>query len=61
MQFSSLLTVLFVGLKLTGYIDWNWFLVLLPMLLAPILFLLFLFVALIVGIKVKDVENSKKK
>jgi len=61
MQFTPLLTVLFVGLKLTGYIDWNWFLVLLPMLLAPILFLLFLFVALIVGIKVKDVENSKKK
>jgi ABC-type polysaccharide/polyol phosphate export permease len=61
MQFSSLLTVLFVALKLTGYIDWNWFLVLLPMLLVPIIFLILLFVAAVVGLKVKDVENSKKK
>jgi hypothetical protein len=61
MQFSSLLTVLFVALKLTGYIDWNWFLVLLPMLLVPIIFLILLFIAAVVGLKVKDVENSKKK
>jgi hypothetical protein len=26
----TLLTVLFVGLKLVGYIDWSWFYVLLP-------------------------------
>ncbi len=26
----SLLTALFVGLKLTGHIDWSWWLVLLP-------------------------------
>lgn len=26
----SLLTVLFVGLKLTNFIDWSWWLVLLP-------------------------------
>lgn len=26
----SLLTVLFIGLKLTGYIDWGWFYVVLP-------------------------------
>lgn len=25
-----MLTVLFIGLKLTGYIDWNWFFVLAP-------------------------------
>lgn len=29
----SLLTVLFIGLKLTGYIDWSWWLVLLPTIL----------------------------
>lgn len=28
--FFSLLGVLFIGLKLTGYIDWSWWLVLLP-------------------------------
>jgi hypothetical protein len=42
-SFCSLLTVLFIGLKLTGYIDWSWWLVLAPM-WAP--------VALILGILV---------
>ena len=30
MKFFGSLTILFVGLKLTGYIDWSWWLVLLP-------------------------------
>jgi hypothetical protein len=30
-MFLSLLTVLFIGLKLTGYIAWSWFWVLSPM------------------------------
>jgi len=30
-DFASLLTVLFVGLKLTGYITWNWWWVLSPL------------------------------
>ena len=29
-----LLGLLFVGLKLTGHIDWNWFLVVLPFIVA---------------------------
>lgn len=29
--FAILLTVLFVGLKLTGFIAWSWFLVVLPL------------------------------
>lgn len=28
--FTGLLTVLFIGLKLTGYIDWSWWWVLSP-------------------------------
>ena len=32
MSFTTLLTVLFIGLKLTGSIDWSWWLVLSPML-----------------------------
>jgi len=28
--FPALLTVLFIGLKLTGYIDWSWWWVLSP-------------------------------
>lgn len=30
-SFPSLLTLLFIGLKLTGYIDWSWVWVLSPM------------------------------
>ena len=29
--FVGLLTILFIGLKLTGYIDWSWLWVLSPM------------------------------
>ena len=32
-MFLSLLTILFVGLKLTGYIDWSWWLVVMPTLI----------------------------
>lgn len=30
LSFPGLLAVLFIGLKLTHYIDWSWWLVLLP-------------------------------
>jgi hypothetical protein len=30
MNFFSALTILFIALKLTDYIDWSWWLVLLP-------------------------------
>jgi hypothetical protein len=33
MNFPNLLTLLFIGLKLTGYIDWSWWLVLSPTIL----------------------------
>ena len=37
--FCSLLTVLFIGLRITEQIDWSWFLVLLPMIISiPALF-----------------------
>jgi hypothetical protein len=35
-MFLSLLTILFVGLKLTNIIDWSWWLVLMPLYLMPI-------------------------
>lgn len=31
--FNGLLQILFIALKLTGFISWNWFLVLLPTLI----------------------------
>jgi len=31
-MFIKLLTILFIGLKITGYIGWNWFFIFLPLL-----------------------------
>ncbi len=31
------LTVLFVGLKLTGHIEWSWFLILLPFIVSTLI------------------------
>jgi len=45
--FTSLLAVLFIGLKLTGYITWSWWWVLSPLWIAPALILSALFVAAI--------------
>jgi hypothetical protein len=63
MKFLSLLTVLFVGLKLTGYIDWNWFLVVLPILIGPLLLLVLLsLVGLIEFIKLfreRKIDSNK--
>lgn len=38
--FFGLLTVLFIGLKLTGFITWSWWWVLSPMWISMILFVL---------------------
>jgi hypothetical protein len=51
--FASLLTVLFIGLKLTHYIDWSWWWVLSPMWIglafAAFCFTMFLLVAALVA------------
>lgn len=51
--FVSLLTVLFIGLKLTGYIDWSWWWVLSPIWIswAVLLVVLAVGVAIYVAIK----------
>lgn len=40
--FSGLLTVLFIGLKLTGYITWPWLWVLSPLWISIVLVVLFI-------------------
>ena len=50
------LTMLFVGLKLTGYIDWNWFLV-----LSPTLFWLGLILIVHTEFKVSISRNPKNE
>lgn len=57
MRFASLLTVLFIGLKLTDNIDWSWFWVLSPI---PILILLAIFLVGILAIFIHYKDNSNK-
>lgn len=49
--FTGLLTVLFIGLKLTGYITWSWWWVLSPLWIVPltILALILLFAVVAAG------------
>lgn len=46
--FPGLLTILFIGLKLTGYITWSWLWVLSPLWISALVALIFIFVALII-------------
>lgn len=45
--FVGLLTILFIGLKLTGYIAWSWWWVLSPVLFSFALIILIVIVAII--------------
>lgn len=38
--FGGLLTILFIGLKLTGYINWSWWWVLSPLWIGLLLFVI---------------------
>lgn len=47
-NFLGMLTILFIGLKLTGFINWSWFWVLSPIILPIIVvFIIFLIMLLI--------------
>jgi hypothetical protein len=46
--FPGLLTVLFVGLKLTGYINWPWLWILSPMWISLLLAIVILGIAFII-------------
>ena len=47
--FFGLLTILFIGLKLTGFIDWSWWLVLAFMWVPLAIVLVFALIALVIG------------
>ena len=40
MTFLNCLTLLFIGLKLTGHIDWSWWVVLSPIIFHCVIYLL---------------------
>lgn len=46
--FAGLLTVLFIGLKLTGYITWSWLWVLSPIWISILIVLIILLITMLV-------------
>ena len=48
--FTGLLTVLFIGLKLTGHITWSWWWVLSPLWISVLIALLLIAVLVFLGI-----------
>ena len=57
--FLTLLTILFIGLKLTGHIDWSWFWVLSPMLIPLIILSVFVVFCVAMWAIVKLSERRK--
>jgi hypothetical protein len=49
-SFPGLLTVLFIGLKLTGYINWSWWWVLSPMIIPLSIGLLIILAFIIIAL-----------
>lgn len=58
--FFGLLTLIFVTLKLTNYIDWSWWLVLLPAYAGLVIFVVVVFILAILGQKPKITINRRK-
>jgi hypothetical protein len=59
MNIFAALTVLFVGLKLTHYIDWSWWLICLPI-LAPIGLSILILVIVVIADRVMTMIHNRK-
>ena len=57
MGFTEVLTIIFIVLKLLGVIDWNWFLVLLPEIIACLVYILAL---MMIGKQELDIKKFWK-
>jgi ABC-type multidrug transport system permease subunit len=55
--FFGLLTLIFITLKLTGYIDWSWWLVLMPLFVPVIIIFTILVTILLLGARVRQRRN----
>jgi uncharacterized membrane protein len=53
MSFMPLLALLFIGLKLTNYIDWSWWLITAPLYVPTIIAILALIGGLVAGGKLR--------
>ena len=60
-SFLGMLTILFIGLKLTGHITWSWFWVLSPLFAIPAILIILLGVFLSVGLGALLVASCLKK
>lgn len=56
-RFAVLMTVLFIGLKLTGVIDWSWWYVTLPIYALPLLGGIILILLFAVGVIAKAINK----
>lgn len=62
MGFTEVLTIVFIALKLLGVISWSWWLVLLPEILAFVVYAIMVISAVVVNEKVtKSMEDFDRK
>lgn len=62
MGFTEVLTIVFVVLKLLGVISWSWWIVLLPEILAFVVYAIMVISAVVVNAKVtKSTEDFDRK
>lgn len=65
LSLTTLLTVLFIGLKLTDYIDWSWVWVLSPLWITAIIYvfciILFCVIAAYTGSSIKITKSKKNE
>ena len=57
--FTSLLTLLFIALKLTGYIQWSWWWVLSPIWISFSLIILIVIILLVISVVVNKPKSKK--
>ena len=63
-SFLGLLTLLFIGLKLTGYITWSWIWVLAPLWIPiSIALIFFIFMIILLGLNniIKTIKYERKE
>lgn len=56
--FMILLTVLFIAMKLAGYIDWAWYLVLLPVSISFLITILAIIIWIL--IRIKEINDLRR-
>lgn len=62
MGFTEVLTIVFIALKLLGVISWSWWIVLLPEILAFVVYAIMVISAVVVNVKFRNsMEDFDRK